>query len=74
MASSSHSQTSRQVSVIDEEDEEPTHVGGILDVDSDHIMEPSDGEGEKDSAGNPMEMSDKSDDDDEEEELRKTFT
>jgi hypothetical protein len=60
---SSHSQTSRQVSVSDEEDEEPMHISGILDVDSDHIMEPSDGEGEKGSAHNLMAMSDKSDDD-----------
>ena len=50
------------------------HISGILDVDSDHIMEPSDGEGENGSAENLMEMSDKSDDHDEEEELHKTFT
>jgi hypothetical protein len=45
------------------------HVSGILNADSDHIMKPSDGEGENGSAENLMEMSDKSDDNDGEEEL-----
>jgi hypothetical protein len=44
--SQSYSQTSRQASVSNKEDdlEEPMHVGIVLDVDSDHTMEPSDGE------------------------------
>jgi hypothetical protein len=37
---SSHSQMSRQVSVS----EESVHNGGVINVDSDHIMESSDGE------------------------------
>ena len=68
----------RHVSVSDEEDEEPTHVGGVLDVDDDIIMEPSDGEectiGTK---NNPTEKSNNSEDEegeeDEEAELHKTL-
>jgi hypothetical protein len=75
IASTSRSQTSRRVSVSDEEDEGPTHIGGVLDVDSDHIMEPSDAEEEQeDTAKNPTEKSNGSEvEEDEEAELRKTL-
>ena len=61
--SSSHSQTSRHISVSDEEDEEPTHVDGILDVDSNHIMEPSDSEDDMTGTSkNPTEIGNMSED------------
>jgi len=43
VTSSSRSKTLRHVSVSDEEEDEPTHVGGVLDADSENIMELSDG-------------------------------
>jgi hypothetical protein len=78
--SQSHSQTSRQASVSNEDNdlEEPVHVGIVLDVNDDHIMEPSDGEeGTMSSTKNPTEISNESEDEvgkeDEEAELHKSL-
>jgi hypothetical protein len=50
----SHSQSLRHISVANKEDEEPTHVGGVLDVDSNHIMEPSDDKGTTGTTDKPI--------------------
>jgi TATA-binding protein-associated factor Taf7 len=65
--SQSHSQTSRWASVSNKEDnlEEPMHVGVVLNVDSDHTMEPSDGEEgmtHSTTSKNPTEISNESED------------
>jgi hypothetical protein len=77
VASSSHSQTTRHISVSDE-DKEPTHIGGVLDVNNDIIMEPSDGKEHMiGTKNNPTEKSNNSEDEegeeDEEAELHKTL-
>jgi acid phosphatase class B len=68
--SQSHLQTLRWASVSNEDDdlEEPMHVGVVLDVDDNNIMEPSDGEeGAISSTKNPTEISNESDDEEGEE-------
>jgi hypothetical protein len=69
-----HSQSSTRVSASNS-DEELDPVSSILDVDSDHVMEPSDDEeGTRGTSENPIEMIDEwEDDEDAEAELRKTY-
>ena len=42
--------TSQRTTVQEEDDDEPTYVGSVLDVDEDHVMEPTDNEAEDEEA------------------------
>jgi hypothetical protein len=58
VAPSSHSQPLEPGSISDDEEKTPIHHGSVLDVDSTHTMDTSDGEeGTTGTAENPMEMS-----------------